>query len=43
LLGEGRTAAGLAELEKALAFYRTVGATFYLERGEALLQEAKSA
>jgi hypothetical protein len=43
LLGEGRTADGLAELEKALAFYRSVRATFYLERGEALLREAKSA
>jgi len=36
-LEEGRTAEGLAELEKALAFYRSVHATFFLERGEALL------
>jgi hypothetical protein len=36
LLEEGRTAEGLAELEKALAFYRSVRATFFLERGEAL-------
>ena len=36
LLEEGRTTEGLAELEKALAFYRSVGATFFLERGEAL-------
>jgi hypothetical protein len=36
LLEEGRTTAGLAELEEALAFYRSVGATFFLERGEAL-------
>ena len=43
LLGEGNTAEGLAELERALAFYRSVRATFYLERGEALLREAKSA
>ncbi len=43
LLEEGRTAEGLAELEKALTFYRSVGATFFLDRGEALLAEAKTA
>jgi tetratricopeptide (TPR) repeat protein len=43
LLDDGRTAEGLAELERALAFYRSVGATFFLERGESLLREAKSA
>ena len=43
LLGAGRTAEGLAELEKALTFYRSVGATFFLDRGEALLAEAKTA
>ena len=36
-LEDGRTAEGLAELEKALPFYRSVGATFFIERGEALL------
>jgi tetratricopeptide (TPR) repeat protein len=36
-LEQGRTAEGLAELEKALAFFRSVQATFFLERGEALL------
>jgi tetratricopeptide (TPR) repeat protein len=39
----GASAEGAAELEKALAFYRTVGATFYIERCEALLREAKTA
>ncbi len=43
MLEEGRTAEGLAELEKALTFYRSVGATFFLDRGEALLAEAKTA
>jgi hypothetical protein len=42
-LEQGRTAEGLAELEKALAFFRPVQATFFLERGEALLAEAESA
>jgi class 3 adenylate cyclase/tetratricopeptide (TPR) repeat protein len=42
-LEEGRTADGLAELENALDFFRSVQATFFLERGEALLAEAKSA
>ena len=41
LLEEGRTAEGLAELEKALAFYRAVRATFFLERGEVLLAGAQ--
>ena len=41
LIGQGRRAEGEAELAEALAFYREVGATFYLERGEAL--RAKSA
>jgi class 3 adenylate cyclase/predicted ATPase len=39
LVESGRCAEGEAELEKALAFCRSVGATFYLERGEALLAE----
>jgi class 3 adenylate cyclase/tetratricopeptide (TPR) repeat protein len=41
LLEDGRVEEGLAELEKALAFYRTVRATFFLERGAALLAEAQ--
>jgi tetratricopeptide (TPR) repeat protein len=43
LLEEGRTAEGLGELERAVAFYRSVRATFFLERAEALLAEARSA
>jgi class 3 adenylate cyclase/tetratricopeptide (TPR) repeat protein len=39
----GATTDGLAELEKALAFFRSVDATFFLDRGEALLREARSA
>jgi tetratricopeptide (TPR) repeat protein len=41
LLEEGRTAEGFSQLEKALAFYRSVGAAFFIERGQRLL--AKSA
>ncbi len=41
LLDEGQTVEALAELEKALAFYRSVRATFFLERGEALLAQAQ--
>jgi class 3 adenylate cyclase len=37
LLAVGRREEGEAELERALAFYRSVGATAYLERGETLL------
>lgn len=37
LVAAGRRAEGEAELEKALAFYRSVGATFYINRGEQLL------
>jgi len=36
LISQGRRAEGEAELAEALAFYREVGATFYVERGEAL-------
>jgi tetratricopeptide (TPR) repeat protein len=36
LLEEGQTAEGLAELDKALAFYRSVSATLFIERGETL-------
>ena len=31
---------GEEQLEKALAFYRSVGATFFIQRGEALLAQA---
>ena len=41
LIREGRRDEGEAELEKALAFYRPIGATLYVERGEALLAEAR--
>ena len=37
LLAAGRSAEGEVELEKALTFYRSVGATLFIERGEALL------
>ncbi len=43
LIAAGRRTEGEAELERALAFYRSVGATFFIERGEALLREPKSA
>jgi class 3 adenylate cyclase/tetratricopeptide (TPR) repeat protein len=36
LIEAGHRAAGEAELQKALDFYRSVGARFYIERGEAL-------
>src|SRR5207244_815644 len=37
LLGEGRRVEGDAELARALAFYRSVGASLYLPRAEALV------
>jgi hypothetical protein len=37
LLAAGRREEGRAELERALAFYRSVGATAYLRDGDALL------
>ena len=37
LIAAGRRTEGEVELAKALAFYRTVGATFYINRGEQLL------
>jgi len=40
LIAAGRREDGEAELERALAFYRTVSATAYLERGNALLMSA---
>jgi class 3 adenylate cyclase/tetratricopeptide (TPR) repeat protein len=41
LIRAGRRSEGEIQLQKALAFYRSVGATFFIERGERLL--AKSA
>ena len=43
LIESGRNAEGVEQLERALAFYRSVGAPFYIERGEALLASAQSA
>jgi hypothetical protein len=40
LIAAGRREEGEAELERALAFYRTVSATAYLERGNGLLVSA---
>jgi class 3 adenylate cyclase/tetratricopeptide (TPR) repeat protein len=37
LIGNVRLVEGAVELEKALGFYRSVGATFFIERGEKLL------
>ncbi len=37
---EGRRAEADAELNRALAFYREVGATAYVREGEALLAES---
>jgi tetratricopeptide (TPR) repeat protein len=37
LIGEGRGGEGQAELEKALAVYRPIGAVLFIERGERLL------
>ena len=43
LIQAGRRTEGEAELQRALAFYRSVGATFLIERGERLLAQAQSA
>ena len=43
LLAAGQKDDADAELERALSFYRSVGATLFVERGEGLLQEAKRA
>jgi hypothetical protein len=43
LIAGGRRAEGEAELERALAFYRSVGARFHVDRGESLLRRPKSA
>jgi hypothetical protein len=40
LISEGRRAEADVHLQKALAFYRSVGATQYVRRGEALLAAA---
>ncbi len=40
LIEAGRRAEGEEQLEQALAFYRSVGATFFVQRGEALLAQA---
>jgi tetratricopeptide (TPR) repeat protein len=40
LIDAGRRAEGEAELQKALAFYRSVGATFFIQRAERLLAES---
>jgi class 3 adenylate cyclase/tetratricopeptide (TPR) repeat protein len=42
LLMSGQRPAGDAELQKALDFYRSVGAMLFVERGEALLAAAQS-
>ncbi|HUF01675.1 MAG TPA: AAA family ATPase, partial [Gaiellaceae bacterium] len=43
LIEGGHRADGEEQAAKALDFYRTVGATYYVERCEALLREAKTA
>ena len=40
LLEQGRRAEADAELERSLAFWRSVGATRYLRQGDALLAAA---
>ena len=37
---QARQAEGEGEVEKALAFYRQVGATYYVDRAEALLRRS---
>jgi hypothetical protein len=41
LLASGQRATGDVELQKVLDFYRSVGATAFVERAEALLAEAQ--
>jgi class 3 adenylate cyclase/tetratricopeptide (TPR) repeat protein len=43
LFSEGNRAAAEAEVEKALAFYRPIGASLFVERGERLLAEERTA
>ena len=40
LFDSGRPAEAVEQLERALAFHRSVGATFFVQRGEALLAQA---
>jgi len=42
LIWEGQKVEGKAELERALAFYRPIGAMLFVERGERLLNAAHS-
>jgi class 3 adenylate cyclase/tetratricopeptide (TPR) repeat protein len=42
LFSEGHSAAGESEIAKALAFYRPIGATLFVERAETLLAEAQT-
>jgi hypothetical protein len=42
LVASGRTAEGAIELRRALDFHRSVGATFWIERADALLAAAQS-
>ena len=39
LIDSGRLAEGEAQLETALAFFRSVDASFYIERAEMLLRK----
>jgi len=39
LIGNGHRDAGAVELERALDFYRHIGASLFVERGERLLAE----
>jgi tetratricopeptide (TPR) repeat protein len=43
LIGSGLVSEGIEQLERALAFFRSVGAAFYLEQGEALRAAAQRA
>ncbi len=43
MIETGRRAEGEVELGQALAFYRSVEATFYVDRCAALLSQAKTA
>ena len=43
LIETGRHAEGEVELAKAIAFYGTVGATFFVQRGEALQAKSRTA
>jgi hypothetical protein len=43
LIATGRRREAEAELDRALGFYRTAGARFYIDRCEALLRQPKSA